>query len=66
MAAFFCDMLPNDDGGGDLARDYVARKYITDRASIYKDNKLTETLLQTFDIICKNKEPDGCVSNSVA
>ena len=59
-------MLPNDDGGDDLARDYVARKYITDRASIYKDNKLTETLLQTFDIICKNKEPDGCLSNSVA
>lgn len=34
-------MLPNDDGGGDLARDYVARKYNTDRVIIMSETKNT-------------------------
>ena len=49
-----------------MIKDYEARKYILERASEYGDAKLTCVLVKIFDMICDNKEDDGCLSDSVA
>jgi hypothetical protein len=49
-----------------MIKDYVARKYIVERASEYGDAKLTCVLVKIFDMICDNQEDDGCLSDSVA
>ena len=49
-----------------MSRDNQAKKQIMAKSSVYGDKRLTNALVRTFNMICDNKEPDGCFSNSVA
>jgi hypothetical protein len=49
-----------------MARDYKARNYIVQQAAKYGDQRLTDVLIRTLDIMVNTREPDGCMSNSVA
>ena len=49
-----------------MARDYDTRRYIFKQAESYNDKRLTDVLIRAFENIYNNKEPDGCLSTSVA
>lgn len=50
-----------------MAKDYNVIHYIQSQVEkYYSDNKLSDVLVRSFNLIYNTKQSDGCVSNSVA
>ena len=49
-----------------MARDYKARKYITEQAAQCGDERISNALIRTFDMMYSNQDHNGCFSTSVA
>jgi hypothetical protein len=50
-----------------MAKDYNTIHYIQSQVKkYYDDNRLSDLLVRSFNLIYNTKEPDGCASNSVA
>ena len=51
---------------GIMSRDFSARKYIANQCDVYNDIRLKDALIEAFELMYQNREPDGCLSNSIA
>lgn len=50
-----------------MERDYAARKKIAEGVALFNgDDRLRSILTSSFDIMCKNRDGNGCLSLSVA
>ena len=49
-----------------MARDYKARKYITEQAAQCGDERISNALIRAFDMMYSNQDHNGCFSTSVA
>ena len=49
-----------------MSRDFVARKYIAKQCDNYNDIRLKDAVLNAFELMYQNQEPDGCLSTSIA
>ncbi len=49
-----------------MEKDHGTIKYIVKQTALYNDKRLTDVLVNAFNLMYYNREPDGCLSTSTA